>query len=149
VKFKSGAGTYFDVPAKAHSALMADPSAGKHLNEHFKGKYRYEAADTTPKPPTPAPVAPRRVVQDFALALEQTLLRNDGKPCWSEMTTLELLDKLREEFSELERELLNAEDVPGAAVRVGYEAIDLAAVSMFAWDRVQGAGAASTNRGRS
>lgn len=91
---------------------------------------------------------PRLAINEFAHEMEITLLRNDAKPCWSAMGTDALIDKLEEEVGELIRELRTWRDLPGNAPRVGFEALDVAAVAMFCWDMSRGEGA-SKDRGRS
>lgn len=92
---------------------------------------------------------PRAVLDDFARALEETLTRNDFKPDWRTLDGQQLLDLLREEFGELEVEIRKTQEEPGLdnGPRTGMEALDLALVALFVWDKSRGA-AASENRGR-
>lgn len=80
---------------------------------------------------------PRRVIQDLAIALESVLTKNDWKPDWHTMTHQEVIDKLHEELAELDRELRAADDAPGLAARVQFEALDVVACGLIAWDRAR------------
>lgn len=75
---------------------------------------------------------PRRVIEDFADALEHTLIRNDHKACWTVEKHVDMVEKLKEEVIELLQEL---DDVDRSHLRIRSEALDVAAVAMMLWDR--------------
>lgn len=90
---------------------------------------------------------PRAVIRDFAPELEACLVRNDHKQDWSTMSPVELMDLLRLEVAELEHEVRVMQEAPGSSPRVGFEALDVAALAMMIHDVARGP-AASENRGR-
>ena len=79
----------------------------------------------------------RRVIRDFGIGLEETLTRNDYKPCWEEQTEKEVIAKLDEELVELLAALAMAArcDTRSTRNHVLHEALDVAAVIMMLWDK--------------
>lgn len=70
-----------------------------------------------------------------AEALEQTLRRNDGKPCWSGLSLADAWTLLQEEVDELQAEVQSAAIHPHS---IRLEALDVAAVALMIWANAGG-----------
>jgi len=89
----------------------------------------------------------RPEVVAFAEGMEEILMLNDHKGGWKECSAAYLLDKLKEEFEELNREvpMMRSADAPlwwafqdcppNIRKRIAHEAVDLANICMMIYDR--------------
>lgn len=91
----------------------------------------------------------RRVIQDFAVILENTLRQNDVKSDWVDSDIDELYSLLIGELIELKDEIEKARKCSHAYPNydMALEAVDVAAFAMFIWDKSRLL--PSSNRGRS